>query len=110
MVGSKENYKFDQGVKRLIIIPCSSYSLMKKISFFFLTYCDPFLINSLSIETFISINKRTKERVSNLGRVLLQFSYCRNLPLTLHVLLLKTSIFTGFSALDLRISFNVSLS
>jgi len=30
--------------------------------------------------------------------------------LTLQVLLLKTSIFTGFSALDLRISFSVSLS
>ena len=31
-------------------------------------------------------------------------------PLTLQVLLLKTSILTGFSALDFKISFNVSLS
>lgn len=32
------------------------------------------------------------------------------LPLTLHVLLLNTSIFTGFSAFALRMSFKVSLS
>lgn len=40
----------------------------------------------------------------------INFLTSKILPLTLHVLLLKTSIFTGFSALDLRISFKVSLS
>ena len=72
MVGSKENYKFDQGVKRLIIIPCSSYSLMKKISFFFLTYCDPFLINSLSIEKLFLLIRELRKGFQMLGE------YCYN--------------------------------
>ena len=70
MVGSKENYKFDQGVERLIIIPCSSYSLMKKI--FFLTYCDPFLIDSLSIEKLFLLIRELRKGFQILGE------YCYN--------------------------------
>ena len=66
MVGSKENYKFDQGVKRLIIIPCSSYSI------FFLTYCDPFLINSLSTEKLFLLIRELRKGFQILGE------YCYN--------------------------------